>query len=816
MTNQLISAREPISGDHHPPEDRLSQSLVKLEYGLVIEQLTRRCHYSVAGELAQQLEPEMRYWAAAELMAITDEAVTITIDHPGLSVGGARDIRSLLGRAEKGGRLLPQELQDTADTVAAARIIRGQILGMTSAGSRFPRLADWATGLVLLPHFEEAVRRSIGPAGEILDTASEKLARVRREVRIAHQRLIDRLNRMVSGGPLAPSLQDQLYTTRDGRYVLPVRSDARSQVPGIVHDASSSGQTLFVEPMEIVELNNRWRESQLEERHEIERILDELSGIVSAHCVELTQTVASLAEIDLALAKSRLAVDWRCTRPTLLEPAESGATAGEGGVTKLAFRQARHPLLDPKLVVPIDVQVGESFRILLITGPNTGGKTVALKTIGLLAMMAQSGLYLPVADGAQCAVFSQLFVDIGDDQSIAQSLSTFSSHITNVIGMLQQVDATSLVLIDELGTGTDPQEGSALARAVVAELAERGPLVVATTHFSEVKSYAYERPEIENASVEFDVESLSPTYRLLMGVPGQSNALAIAGRLGMPTRVLDHAKTFLNPDAVRTDALLADIQRKRQDADLALDESLRLRNTARELVERRQAELDEARQQRYQAYDEARVDAETMLAEGRKALRRLQRAVTQPAAARTVDGPPGETQIDEIAAAVSAVRESARRTSSVQPPGPRLRQGDRVRVRSLDTEGQLVRLGSEEADVQLGTMRITRPLDDIVRLGGPLKEAETRVQVRSSAGFVPIEIDLRGFRYADIEPELDRYLDAAVRASLPFVRIIHGRGSGALRKGVSEYLRSSPVVDRFAVGKENEGGDGVTVVHFRD
>ncbi|MBX3069590.1 MAG: endonuclease MutS2 [Thermomicrobiales bacterium] len=797
--------------------NRLNQSLTKLEYQSVVAQLARRCHYSVAVEMAERIEPEMSYWAAADVMAITDEAVAITIDHPGMSVGGARDIRALLDRAEKGGRLQAQELQDVADTVAAARIVRQQILGTASAGSRFPRLVDWATGLALMPHFEDAVRRSIGPAGEILDTASEKLARVRREVRITHQRLIDRLNRLVSGGSLATALQDNLFTTRDGRYVIPVRSDARAQVPGIVHDSSASGQTLFVEPMDVVDMNNRWREAQIEERHEIERILGELSAIVGSQAEALDQTVQALAQIDLALAKSRLAVDWRCTRPALIEPIESSDAPVNGGVARFHFRKARHPLLDPQSVVPIDVEAGESFRILLITGPNTGGKTVALKTVGLLTMMAQSGLYVPAADGARTSVFGQLFVDIGDDQSIAQSLSTFSSHITNVIGMLQQVDATSLVLIDELGTGTDPQEGSALARAVVAELVEKGAIVVATTHFSEVKTYAYERPEIENASVEFDVETLSPTYRLMMGIPGQSNALAIAGRLGMPRQVLDHATTFLNPDAVKVDALLADIQRKGLDAERALADADRLKDEAATLVAARQSELDEARQLRFQAYEEARSEAEVMLAEGRRSLRRLQRAVAQPQAAPAPADPKPDAEVAEIAAAVSAVREVARQSKTAEPATPRLREGDRVRIRSLDTEGSLVRLGPGEAAVQLGTMRITRPLDDIVRIGGAPKEAAARVQVRSSGGgFVPIELDLRGYRYADIEPELDRYLDAAVRASLPFVRIIHGRGTGALRKGVGEYLRSSPVVDRFNAGKENEGGDGVTVVHLRD
>lgn len=806
-------AKSPAQQSNEP-SDRLEQSLVKLEFPAVVEHLARRCHFSVAMELAYDLAPAMTHWAAAGLLAVTDEAVQITIDHPGLSVGGARDIRPLLDRAGKGGRLQPQELQDVADTIAAARVIRQQILSTADAASRFPRLVDWATGLLLMPQFEDSVRRSIGPAGEILDTASEKLARVRREVRIAHQRLFERLNRMISGSAFEGALQDQLVTTRDGRYVIPVKTESRSQVPGIVHDSSASGQTLFVEPMEVVELNNRWREAQLEERHEIERILSELSHIVGVNEEGLVRTVVCLAEIDFALAKARLAVDWKATRPELIGPAEEQDETAPG--TKFHFRKARHPLLDPRSVVAIDVDAGETFRVLLITGPNTGGKTVALKTIGLLAMMAQSGLYVTAADGAQTAVFAQLFVDIGDDQSIAQSLSTFSSHITNVIAMLQQVDADSLVLIDELGTGTDPQEGSALARAVVSDLVERKPLVVATTHFSEVKAYAYERPEIENASVEFDVETLSPTYRLLMGVPGQSNALAIAGRLGMPERVLDQARTFLNPDALRVDALLADVIRKRANAERELESAKRLRQEAEALASERQSELEEARQLRFQAFDDARLEAEQLLGESRRALRRLQRAATQPEPAAPRESAAGPADVNDIALAATALKSAAEKTRARPVITTEIREGDRVRVRSLDQEGTVVRTGPSEIDVQLGTLRITRPREDLLRLGGPPAETSTRVRINASSSSVPFELDLRGYRYADLEPELDRYLDAAVRASLPFVRIIHGRGSGALRKGVSEYLRTSPVVERFAAGKENEGGDGVTVVHFRD
>ena len=792
----------------------LEQALTKIEFQAITAELARRCHFSVAIEMAHALRPSMDFWEAQEVIATTSEAVEIMLDLPNLTVGGARDIRMLVDRAEKGGRLLAAELQDVADTAAAARTLRQQIMTSAGAASRFPRLVDLASALCVLPQFEEAVRRSVGPAGEILDTASEQLGRIRRDIRIAHQRLLERLNRMISGGTYASALQDNLITTRDGRYVIPVKLEARHQVPGIVHDSSASGQTLFIEPMDVVDLNNRWREAQLDEQHEVDRILDALSAQVGGNAEILLRTVDSLTDLDLALAKSRLAADWRATRPELIEIAESPTGRSN---SRIGLKKARHPLLDPKTVVPIDVEVGDAFRILLITGPNTGGKTVALKTIGLLTMMAQSGLYVTADEGSDCAVFEQLFVDIGDDQSIAQSLSTFSSHITNVIGMLSAVDSSSLVLIDELGTGTDPLEGSALARAVVAELLERGPIAVATTHYSEVKSYAYEQPDIENASVEFDIETLSPTYRLLLGVPGQSNALAIARRLGMPEQVLERAQSMLSPDSVRVDALLADIQAKRSAAEHELARAAQLSREVEELAEERRLELDEARRQRFSAFDEARMEADETLSEGRKLLRRLQRQVSLPATTPDEKLTEPAQDVAELVRAAETMREHARQLrSSADQPG-RIEEGDRVHVRSLAQDGEVVRLGFNEADVQLGTLRVTRPMEDLKRVGSAVRTTSGQVRINASAApSVPFELDIRGMRYAEVEPELERYLDAAYRSSLPFVRVIHGKGSGALRRSVSEYLRTSPVVEGFEAGKASEGGDGVTVVRFRE
>src|SRR5690606_33765383 len=481
-----------------------------------------------------------------------------------------------------------------------------------------------------LAGLEADLGRTVGPRGEILDTASERLAEIRREVRIAHRRLLDRLNRMLTDAAYAGAIQDAIVTMREGRYVIPVRADRRSQIPGVVHATSASGQTLFVEPMAVVELNNRWRELQMAEEHEIEAILRARSDQIAAAADDLDQTVEAVAAIDLALAKARLAFSMRAVEPILVEASGPGAPGGHPR-HRIDLRQARHPLLDPDTVVPIDVRIGETYRILVVTGPNTGGKTVALKTVGLMTLMAQTGLFIPAADGSALSVFSAVYADIGDEQSSGQSLSTFSAHVTKISAMLRSADADSLVLLDEIGAGTDPQEGSALARAIISALLERGVIAMVTTHYSELKAFAYVTEGTENASVEFDLRTLSPTYRLLLGVAGQSNALAIAERLGMPREVIEAARSYLSPGAERADELLTEIRRRRAEAEKALA-AARDQQRAAERA-RRQAEeaLREAEQARAAAREDALAELAEELREARDLLRRLRARAEAPA-----------------------------------------------------------------------------------------------------------------------------------------------------------------------------------------
>lgn len=789
-------------------------SLDKLEFDAIRRRLAAECQFSVTVETALALAPSTDRWLVDRWLEATAEGVDLLTNFPDITIGGSRDIRSAAERAGKGSRLLPQELMTIADTARASRLLRKSIRRLPEVSGRFPQLLDLSSGLIDAMELEGTISRAIGPAGEVLDSASPALSRIRKEVRIAHGRLMDRLNRFVSVSGSNPALQDAIVTSRDGRYVVPVKADSRAQVPGVVHDVSASGQTIFVEPLEVVELNNRWREAQIEETREVDRILDELSHQVGQYASELRQTVESVTRIDFAMAKARLSFSMRATRPIIWSQLRSAEQLPGHPTQRIRLRRARHPLLDPATVVPIDVDVGEDFRILLITGPNTGGKTVALKTVGLLAVMAQAGLFIPADDQSILPVFSSFFVDIGDDQSIAQSLSTFSAHIASVISMLDHVEPTSLVLIDEVGSGTDPVEGSALARAIIAELLERGPLVIATTHYSEVKSFAYETPGVENGSVEFDVETLQPTYRLVIGVPGQSNALSIARRLGLSERVLNQAASYIDSETIRTDELLSEIRGIRDRAEEELQRAKAERLEAQRLRTEIQNELHQAETERLNAREDALAAAEAELTEARAAVRRLQQA----AATRSTERPEIAQPQVELDQAVRKVKDFRRSLASARPVQqmPTLAVGDRVEVTTLGMEGEIAAIDGATAEVVLGGLRLRQPVSNLRRIGGPRKEPARKVSVSSGGGFVPMEIDVRGERVADVENELERYLDTAYRANLPSVRIIHGKGTGALRQAVRRQLAAHPAVDRSESGGHGEGGEGVTIAYLRE
>lgn len=800
-----------------------------LEFDRVLEMLADRCHFSVSAERALELGPVSDTDQVRYLLTVTREAVDLLTDHVDFSVGGVRDIRETLERAERGSMLTPPELREVLDTLQASRNCRRSFNQISQGENSFDELAEFVDQIEEFPDLETSLGRTIGSQGEILDSASPELSSIRSKIKTAHRRLLQRLNRMVEDGRYQPALQDPIVTMRQGRYVVPVRADRKSQIPGVVQATSSSGQTMFVEPMEVVELNNEWRQLQMDEEHEIERILRALATKIGDQAGAIQRALDAVTALDIALAKARMSFDLRAVEPRL--KGDHAPLPGGHEKHMIRLREARHPLLEPDEVVPVDIELGQRARILILTGPNTGGKTVALKTVGLLTLMTQAGLFIPAADGSTMSVFDGVYADIGDEQSIEQSLSTFSSHITRIIATLQQADADSLVLLDEIGAGTDPEEGSALARAIIDALLERGCLGMVTTHYSELKSYAYVTEGTDNASVEFDVETLQPTYRLLVGVAGQSNALEIASRLGMPDEIIDSARQLIEPESHEADQMLDEIRQRLSAAELAEEEAEREREQARKAREEAEEARRKAEEAKHLARQEARSEVQSELESARKLIRRLENAAAvpspppqprQPKNGEKHKGKP-KSEAESARQEVKQVEDQLRSQRRKQPAPPRreepIRVGDRVDIPSLDMTGEVLEIDptGEQAELLVGSFKVTQPVALLKRRSGPIPNESKRTRISTPAApRVDNEIHLRGKRAEEVMRELDEYLDDAAQASLPWVRIVHGKGSGTLRGIVHDMLKAHPTVSRFHLADYREGGDGVTYAYFKD
>jgi DNA mismatch repair protein MutS2 len=831
-----------------------------LEYPKVLQKLAAYTSFSAGRELALALEPSSDIDEVRTRMDVTTEAVRLLQLKSDITLGGAHDIRDLVRQAEVGGAIPALAFLDLESTLVSSRTLRAAIVRLAeSHEGELPTISETARQLANLPMLEQAITRTIAPNGEVLDTASPALATIRASIKTAYNRLMDKLNSLLYSQSYANALQEPIITIRNGRYVVPVKADMKKTVRGIVHDQSGSGATVFMEPLETVELNNTWRQLQLDEQEEIERILRALSGQVANYNIELRQTVTALAELDLALAKAKYSLDTDAHAPRLLPASEAAtfnAKSARNGERGLLFKAARHPLLTGK-VVPITIELGDSFRVLVITGPNTGGKTVALKTTGLLSLMAQAGLHIPADEGSVALVFPQIFADIGDEQSIEQSLSTFSSHLGNIVNILRDAQPGALILLDELGAGTDPTEGAALARSIIADLLKRGVLAVGTTHYSELKSFAYNTEGVENASVEFNVETLSPTYRLTIGLPGRSNALAIARRLGLPQEIIEAAQELVSPAAAEVESLLAGIRLEREQAASArLDAQQKAREVAQlqRDLRRQLREIDRLKQQ---AIEEARANAGAELdalrirlrqagssidtAASRQALtdaqRQLDEAGRQLRSGAGAQGRNGKstnaaTALAEAQTGVelppepatrrsqSAVAQATAAVTAPQTARP-LASGDRVYIESLESEGEA--LGSADPDgeveVSLGAFKMRIPERELQRIVGKAEPAGGSVtyDIAATSRNNPapsIEIDMRGWRAEEVAPRLERYLNDASVVAMPFVRIIHGKGTGVLRQVVREILANSPLVTSYASADIREGGDGVTIARL--
>jgi DNA mismatch repair protein MutS2 len=786
--------------------------LLTLEFPKILAQLARHTTFSASHDMALALEPSPVFTQVQHRLQETREARYLLDSVGGVQLGGVHDIRPLARHAQRGAVLLPTDLLNIHDTLRAAQRVQRTLARQRD---RIPLLADIVSRIEPCEGLANEIDRCISGQGEVVDHASAKLATVRRELRTAHERLLEKLNRMIASARLAPYLQDALITQRSGRYVIPIKADFKGRIAGIVHDSSSSGATLFIEPLSAVEMGNQWRQLQLEEQKEVERILAAISAQVGSLADELGWTVDALAELDLALAKARYAGEIDGTEPALVSFQQRAMRQHPGST--LDLRQARHPLLDPQKVVPIDVHIGDDFYVLVITGPNTGGKTVSLKTVGLMAVMAQSGLQLPVAEGSSLSVFDGIYADIGDEQSIEQSLSTFSGHLTNIIHILDQAGEHSLLLLDELGAGTDPVEGSALARAILSHLLGRRLTTLVATHYSELKAFAQTTPGVENASVEFDVETLSPTFRLQVGLPGRSNAFAIAERLGLPTGIVRGARALVSPEELKTESLLAEIQRSHRDTLAARDEALLVRRAALDEQRRLAARLATIEAERASIVAEARAEARRALAEVRQEIEALH--------AEMAAGRRGATLTDSwLAQARTRVSDKEKMVVEPPPPLPAVEEmqppgellvGDLVWVAGLGATGQLVGLEQESAEVQVGSFFVRVQRSELEWRGRPgAARPEPPSALRGLRPSPSLELDLRGQRVEEIRERLDKYLDDAFLAAMPFVRIVHGKGTGALRQAVREQLRNHPLVRSHRLGEDSEGGSGVTVAYL--
>jgi DNA mismatch repair protein MutS2 len=790
--------------------DARSQAL--LEFPLIRERLAEATSFPPSRRLAEALEPSSDPVIVARRLDETDQARALLSDRPGIGVGGAHDIGPWIDRAARGGRLEAEQFLGIADTLdAAAR------LATSLADERRPLLRELGRELHPLPAVRSTLARSFDPAGELLDTASPRLGGLRAAVRVAYDRLRRRLDALV-GSELGGALQDPIVTLRNGRYVVPVKAEARSRVKGIVHDASGSGQTLFVEPLVAVELGNAWREAQAAEREEIERILDELSALVAANAAALHETLDALARFDLWAAKAALGAEMDATRVETADRPE------------VVLLSARHPGLTGR-VVPIDIRVGDAYTALVVTGPNTGGKTVTLRTLGLLSLMHQAGLHIPAEAGSRLPVWRDVFADIGDEQSVAQSLSTFSGHLRRITTIVAEAGPDTLVLLDELGAGTDPTEGSALAQALLDHFIRAGAIVAATTHYAELKAYAHTTAGVRNAAVEFDIDTLSPTYRLTIGLPGGSQAFAIAERLGLPEAIVADARSRLSEAQRSFEATLAAIRETETETSGALERARDAEARSAEALRTAQEERRRARRERDEHVRAAREEADRVVADLRAELASTRRALErETVTAASLDA--ALARAEGIAERLPAVE-----TADVAPEPAERRAwkvGDRARSRSGGWEGRIAALekGGRRASLEAGGLRVTVEVDDLVpalgsaagigavagRSGGAGAAASENAATNAAtlrlerARSVASSLDLRGARVDEALDALDRYLDDAAVAGLGSVTIIHGLGTGALRDAVRGAAAGHPLVRSARPGERGEGGDGATVV----
>ncbi len=787
------------------------KSLKVLEFYKIRDMLVERAASSLGKARCAALVPVSDIREIERMQAETEEASTLVARTGVQPISAFDDVQAQVARAKVGGILSPKDLLLCARLMQTARSVRRTLVGEKDEAeeTETPHLVGLARALYPMRRLEEEIFAAILSEEEIADSASPGLASVRRKIRSANERIRDKLNGYLHSSSMARYLQDAIITMRQGRYVLPVRAEYRSQVPGIVHDQSSSGATLFIEPMAIVEINNDLRGLMGEERAEIEKILQRFSEEISQEAGALLENQRILAELDFIFAKGALARQMRAVQPKI----------NEAGY--IDIKRGRHPLIDPEAVVPSDLWIGKDFTTLVVTGPNTGGKTVTLKTVGLFTLMMQAGLQVPAMLGTELAVFDDVFADIGDEQSIEQSLSTFSSHMVNIVHILQNVTPRSLALFDELGAGTDPTEGAALAMSILDKLLSYKTRTLATTHYSELKAYALTHPGVENASVEFNVETLRPTYRLSIGIPGKSNAFEISRKLGLSEEIIGAAKEWLSGEQIRFEDVITTAEmhrqtaeRERELAEEAHNETVRLRDQAeqerKKLEEQREKLLRKAREDARRILHSAQAEAEGIIRDLKKA------AQEQNAKDREILEARRKLQGDLDKLAEPMAKESA---VSEGAPLKSVTLGQTVRIPSLGCTGSVLTLPDKNGEVQLqvGLMKMKQPLSALrtaAQTEAPKKEKGRRA-IKVAAPQVSLELDVRGQLPEEALDNVDKYLDDCMMAGVSEVSIVHGKGTGVLRSEISQHLRHHPHVAEFRLGRYGEGETGVTIVTLK-
>ena len=793
----------------------MNRHYISLELPKILDRLSDACSSKGAKEEALLIEPKTDYFEALNLLQQTESAYIFIAKFGAPSFGGLQNVNNALSRASAGGVLAPAELLRVAVTLKTVRNIT--VWHEKCAGIASP-LDDLFSSLYPNKYLEDKITNAILSEGEISDNASPELKEIRRKKRHYENKIRQELDNMIRSAHYSKFLRDAIVTQRNGRFVVPVKAENRSDVPGMVHDTSGSGATIFVEPAGVVESNNEIKVLDSRESEEIERILSELSQMVGEFEDTIKISYKSATELDLIFAKAHLAYKMKASCPILNNDGE------------ILLKKARHPLIDMKKVVPVDISLGTDFDSLVITGANTGGKTVSIKTIGLLTLMAECGLMIPVSDNSRISVFKNVLADIGDEQSIEQSLSTFSSHMTNIVDIINTADSESLVLIDELGAGTDPIEGAALAVSILENLRQKGAKIASTTHYSELKEYALKTNRVENGCCEFDVESLRPTYRLLMGMPGRSNALAIASRLGVENSIIDYAKDLISEENTRfEDAVdtLETARKKLEDDRQALENQrqsiLNQKVQSDKLLEdtkkKAEKEIEKAKQSAERIVENARRAGNSLLLEIERLKKEQAKEKNLAEIARKAKQAMGQhlDKMDEISYTLSDDDKDY-----VLPR--QLIKGDRVFVKALGGEGEIISIDERKntAEIQSGIIKMKVEISELRLLGKKKKQNDKKRNVprnvhtgNSVASASNSTVDIRGMTVEEAILDLDKFIDGVLRSGLNEVTIIHGKGTGALRKGVHTYLRKHPNIRTFRVGTFGEGEEGVTIAELK-